>query len=128
MRLGQLEKVARYIYEAARLEAIWSKRAIIPEPWEKRDEAFRNQFVHVVEKYLKAEKLPTPKEAHESWMREYVKMGWKYGKVRNPALKTHPDLVPYDELPQDEKDKDSIFLVLVWLTKQFIKQEIGGES
>jgi len=116
----EMDKITESIYEGARLEAIWSKRQIIPERWEDRDEKFRNQMVDIVGKYLSAEKLPTPEEAHDSWTESYVKMGWKYGEKRDTQLKTHPDMLPYDELQQDEKDKDAIFLALVWVAKELL--------
>jgi len=115
-----MENIAKAIYEATRLEAIWSKRSIIPEKWEDRDETFRNQMVEIVTQYLSMEKLPTPEQAHNSWMESYFKMGWKYGKERDAVKKTHPDLVPFDELPRDERDKDAIFLALVFLAKSLI--------
>lgn len=118
-----MENIARLIYEATRLEAMWSKRPIVPEPWEQRDERFRKQFVEVVWRYMKSESLPTPEEAHNSWVESYVKMGWKYGEKRDPKLKTHPDLVPFNELPKDERDKDAIFLALVWLAAQLERLE-----
>ena len=121
-----IEKITEFIYEAARLEATWSNRSIIPEVWAKRDEAFRKQMVDVVKRYLAMEKLPTPEEAHNSWMESYFKMGWKYGEKRDPILKTHPDLIPYNKLPKDERDKDAIFLALVWVA-QAIAKGIGGE-
>ena len=45
-------KIAQIIYEATRLEAEWSKRSIVPEKWEKRDEKFRKQFIDIIDKYL----------------------------------------------------------------------------
>ena len=112
------EEITSIIYEAARLEAIWSKRSIVPEKWDERDEKFRNQMTDIVGQYLSMEQLPTPEQAHNSWMESYFKMGWKYGKERDALKKTHPDLVPFSELPQDERDKDAIFLTLVWLVKR----------
>lgn len=110
-------KIAELIYEATRLEAEWSKRPIIPEKWNNRDEAFRNQFVDIVRKYIQ-DGIPTPEEAHNSWMESYFKMGWKYGKERSVENKTHPDLIPFDELPKEERDKDAIFLCLVWFARE----------
>jgi hypothetical protein len=115
------EKIARLIYEATRVEARWSNRSIVPEPWEKRDEKFRKQFVDIIDKYLLLKELPTPKEAHNSWMEAYFKMGWKFGKQRDVVKKTHPDLLPFDRLPKDERDKDAIFLSFVWLIKSLTK-------
>ena len=112
------EKLAEYIYEATRVEAEWSKRPIVPELWENRDDKFRKQFVDIIAKYMSMDKLPTPAEAHESWNQSYYKMGWKYGEVRDVEAKTHPDLLPFDELSQPERDKDAIFLAFVWLATQ----------
>ena len=117
------EKITKAIYEATRKEAEWSRRSIVPETWKKRDEKFRNQMVDVVKEYLTMNKLPTPEEAHNSWMKSYLKMGWKYGPARNPEKKTHPDLIPYWELPQDERDKDAIFLSFVFLVKQVLNED-----
>lgn len=111
-----LEKISEAIYEATRKEAKWNERPIIPEKWDLRDIEFKKQFIKIVKKYL--EELPTPKEAHESWVRSYLEMGWKYGEIRDSVLKTHPDLVPFEELPKEERDKDGIFLSFVWLVKR----------
>lgn len=32
--------------------------------------------------------------------------GWTYGEQRDDELKTHPCLVPYEDLPEVEKDYD----------------------
>ena len=34
--------------------------------------------------------------------------GWIYGPVRNDSKKQHPDLVPYAQLPDSEKEYDRI--------------------
>jgi hypothetical protein len=115
-----VERLARLIYEATRIEAEWSGR-IVPETWEQRDEKFRSQFVGIVSKYINAERLPTPEQAHNSWMESYLEMGWRHGEKRDPVAKTHPDLVPFDELPRDEKDKDAIFLAFIWLAREITK-------
>jgi hypothetical protein len=120
------ETITKLIYEAARKEAEWSKRPIIPEPWEDRDNAFKKQMVDVVRKYIESDKLPSPEEAHNSWMKAYLNMGWKYGEVRDAEKKTHPDLVPFYELPKDERDKDAIFLSLVWLVKSLLNNVTRG--
>ena len=120
-----MKAIAEFIYEATRLEAEWSNRSIVAEKWDKRDEKFRKQFVNIIETYFKKDKLPTPEEAHDSWVRAYEKMGWVYGKKRDAIKKTHPDILPFDELPKDERDKDSIFLVFVWLAKQITMTQLN---
>ena len=44
--------------------------------------------------------------AHEVWARGRLRDGWRYGPKRNDARRTHPCLVPYDELPESEKTYD----------------------
>lgn len=43
---------------------------------------------------------------HNVWAFERIKQGWTYGPIRDDALKTHPCLVPYHELPEMEKEID----------------------
>jgi hypothetical protein len=43
---------------------------------------------------------------HERWMKEKLADRWVYGSARDDREKTHPSLVPYDRLPESEKEKD----------------------
>ena len=44
--------------------------------------------------------------AHEHWALLRMAEGWTYGPERNDTAKTHPDLVPYNELADSEKEYD----------------------
>ena len=46
------------------------------------------------------------KNVHDVWAGTRIKQGWTYGEQRNDELKTHPCLVPYEELPEEEKEYD----------------------
>ena len=46
------------------------------------------------------------KNVHEVWSETRIQQGWTYGEQRNDELKTHPCLVPYEELPESEKEYD----------------------
>ncbi len=46
--------------------------------------------------------------AHDIWARARMDEGWTYGPVRNDELKQHPDLVPYAQLPDTEKEYDRL--------------------
>jgi hypothetical protein len=39
-------------------------------------------------------------------MRDRIADGWSYGAARDDVRMLHPSLVPYDELPEDEREKD----------------------
>lgn len=43
---------------------------------------------------------------HDHWARQRIEEGWTYGPGRNDEHKKHPDLVPYQELPEAEKEYD----------------------
>ena len=46
------------------------------------------------------------KNVHDVWAETRIQQGWTYGEQRNDELKTHPCLVPYEELPESEKAYD----------------------
>ncbi len=46
------------------------------------------------------------KNTHDTWAKQRIEEGWKYGPNRNDEMKEHPCLVPYEELPEHEKDYD----------------------
>jgi len=46
------------------------------------------------------------KNVHEVWAESRIKQGWTYGEKRSDELKTHPCLIPYEELLEVEKDYD----------------------
>ena len=48
---------------------------------------------------------------HSHWARQRIEAGWTYGPQRNDVHKTHPDLVPYGDLPEDEKEYDRTSVV-----------------
>ena len=55
-----------------------------------------------------------PAESHASWLQEKADTGWKYGPVKDPAKKEHPCFVPYEQLPAAQKQKDAVYVAVVW--------------
>ena len=43
---------------------------------------------------------------HDVWAAQRIQEGWTYGNERNDTAKTTPDLVPYQKLPEKEKEYD----------------------
>lgn len=50
---------------------------------------------------------------HDAWMAEKISNGWTYGEVKDARKKTHPCIVPYEQLPAHEKFKDLVFNTIV---------------
>lgn len=46
------------------------------------------------------------KNAHDNWAIGRINEGWRYGANRDDILKTHPCLIPYEDLPEAEKEYD----------------------
>jgi hypothetical protein len=42
---------------------------------------------------------------HESWLRHLQDRGWKWGATRDRAARRHPDLLPWDQLPDASREK-----------------------
>lgn len=59
------------------------------------------------------------KNVHEVWAQSRMEQGWTYGAERSDALKHHPCLVPYEELPEVEKayDRDTALGTLKLICK-----------
>lgn len=55
----------------------------------------------------------TPEQSHISWLKEKEANGWKYGPIKDADKKEHPCFVSYDELPDDQKQKDHLFVSVV---------------
>lgn len=45
---------------------------------------------------------------HENWAAQRIRDGWSFGTDRDDLKKTHPCLVPYDELPEREREYDRL--------------------
>lgn len=54
-----------------------------------------------------------PQASHESWMKQKLEEGWKYGAFKDPENKLHPCLVPFADLPPEQRAKDFIFRAVV---------------
>ena len=50
-----------------------------------------------------------PEAFHNSWVKQKLEEGWKYGEVKDPEKKEHPCIVPFEKLPKEQQAKDFIF-------------------
>lgn len=70
----------------------------IPQPIDTSDVKLPKELETLVEQMAK--------NVHEVWAQTRIAQGWTYGAERNDALKHHPCLVPYEDLPESEKEYD----------------------
>jgi hypothetical protein len=115
-----LERQAKFVYDGARLAAQASQAPIVPVPWDEREAPFKEQFLRVIERQTGDQRSKSPEELHGSWMQAYFAMGWVHGSKYDREKKIHPDLVPYADLGQLERDKDAVFVALCEIARQWI--------
>ena len=70
----------------------------IPQPIDTNDIRLPDELEQLVEQMSK--------NVHEVWAETRIKQGWVYGEQRNDERLTHPCLIPYEELPDSEKEYD----------------------
>lgn len=87
------------------------KQHYIPQPIDTHDVELPETLNALVEHMAK--------NVHEVWAQNRMQQGWVWGEVRNDTLKTHPCLVPYEELPAEEKsyDRDTAVETLKLISK-----------
>lgn len=72
----------------------------------------RGIFLGVLQ-HLMNENGIDPRAAHDLWLSNKLKNGWKYGETQDEEAKTHPCLLPYGDLPEKQKVKDYLFSAVV---------------
>ena len=70
----------------------------IPKPIDTSDVKLSEELLALTEKLAA--------NTHDVWSVGRINQGWSYGSVRDDLKKENPCLVPYDELPESEKDYD----------------------
>ena len=75
-----------------------TKNEYTPQPIDTSDVQLPEELQLLVEKMAK--------NVHEVWAETRIAQGWTYGEQRSDELKTHPCLIPYEELPEEERVYD----------------------
>lgn len=60
----------------------------------------------------RAGEIANARGRHEHWARFLAERGWRQGP-RHREAKTHPMLVPWEDLPRAERDKNRVLLGIV---------------
>lgn len=69
-----------------------------PKPIDTSDISLPEELLALTEKIAE--------NVHDVWVVGRLEQGWTYGPVRNDERKETPCLVPYNELPESEKEYD----------------------
>ena len=69
-----------------------------PEPIETSREELSGDILQLTEILAK--------NSHDIWARQRMADGWRFGLTLDEVRKRHPSLVPYERLPESEKEYD----------------------
>lgn len=69
-----------------------------PSPVDTSDVVLPNELLALTEQIAA--------NVHDVWAVSRQKEGWTYAEIRDSVARTTPCLVPYDELPEEEKAYD----------------------
>ena len=72
-----------------------------------------------------AECVLTDEARHEVWVQMHLDAGWLYGDVFDPVRKTHPNLMPWYQLPPSAWSKARIFDIVARTASQ-IESMLAG--
>jgi len=79
-------------------------------PWEDAPQDQRDSAIAGIRTALDG---ATPEEQHQAWVEHKIAHGWTYGEVKDPEARTHPCLVPYADLPPEQRVKDAVYIAIV---------------
>lgn len=108
---AQTEKVAAICHDANRRYCIENGDMSQPA-WEDAPDWQRASAINGVIFHLHNPDAG-PSGSHENWMRTKEAEGWTYGDVKDPERKTHPCMIPYEDLPFEQRMKDHLFVAIV---------------
>jgi hypothetical protein len=80
--------------------------------WDEAEQWQRDSAINGV-KFKLAHPTAGKDAQHNAWMQDKLNDGWVYGEVKDAEKKTHPCIVPFEQLPEFQQKKDSLFCAIV---------------
>jgi hypothetical protein len=105
-----VDQIARVVHEANRAVQQVTGDGVVSRSWWEAPRTQRDGLINGIHKALAG---ASAEELHDEWVRYRAERGWKYGRIKDEWGKTHPTMVPFDELPPEQKVKDHLFVAIV---------------
>lgn len=118
-------KIAEILHNA--ISAIPRTDGSVIVPWDALNGVLKDRAVDTVrclmtDRMALGVEIPA-KELHDIWHANMIDMGWYYGPTYSFEQKLHPSMVPFDELPDDEKIKDAIWSGIIYALYPYYTEE-----
>jgi hypothetical protein len=108
--VAALKSIARVCHDANRAWQIATGDPAPSPPWDDAPQWQRDSAVDGVRQALAG---ASPEELHEAWCDFKRADGWTHGAAKDAGAKTHPCLVAYADLPEEQRRKDALFGAIV---------------
>ena len=82
-----------------------------------RDSALNGVRMHLADPHAGVE------ASHKVWCAEKLEAGWIFGPTKDPEKKTHPCLVPFSDLPREQRAKDHLFRGVVLALSRYLEEK-----
>jgi hypothetical protein len=110
-RAMNIEKVAQ-VCHGANLEYCRTIGDDSQRVWEEAEDWQRQSAIKGVEFALANPNAPASSQ-HDAWLADKERDGWKFGSVKDAVKKEHPCMVPYNDLPFEQRVKDHLFKAVI---------------
>lgn len=109
----RIDEIARVAYAANRAYVFAQiNMGALPVDWDFLPGKEQVSYIEGI-RHLLEHPRSQPAEQHDAWMRYKTEQGWSVGPVKDDVAKTHPCMVPYNQLPMEQQIKDHLFQAVV---------------
>ena len=106
-----IEAIARACHEVNRAYC-WLLGDDSQRGWEYADDWQKQSAIDGVRYRLKHPDAE-PRAMHDNWLRGKLADGWTWGETKDKYSKKHPCMCLYEDLPHEQKLKDTLFSATV---------------
>ena len=106
MNNEKLDAIARAAHEAIRGWVTAHGQKATP-PWSRAAKWMRDSTRESILFAIENPEAPHSAQ-HDQWMEQKFRDGWVFGETKDASAKTHPMLIPYEDLPEFERRKDAL--------------------
>lgn len=109
--MDRVDAICMTVHEAIRAWAMANGQPAIPD-WADAPDWMKQSTRQSVENVM-AHPHQTARDQHDQWLGQKQAAGWRHGDTKSETDRTHPMMVPFDDLPEFEKKKDDLVKAIV---------------
>lgn len=108
-----VENVSRVAYVAMQEWRHVTHQAMLRMKWAELPLLWKEHVKIVVARCFVNMEVPTGKELHQRCYAEGVAAGWTYSDIIDTEKKQHPDVLPWEEMSQEQRITDHIMSAII---------------